>query len=241
MHMQDQNKQVTVKNLGVLHYEEAWSMQELLLNDTIAIKLKNRKLAATYQQPTPNYLLFCEHPHVYTIGKRGNKSHLLASRAMLYNQGATFYTTNHGGDITYHVPGQLVVYPVLDLANFFTDIHRYLRSLEEAVIATLNDFGILGGRIPGLTGIWLDHQDQKRARKICALGIRSSHWVTMHGLALNINTDLHYFTQIVPCGIADKGVTSMAATLGKSQDVQAVTKCLEQHIVRLFGMSLQEN
>lgn len=236
--MQAQNKQVTVKKLGCLFYEEAWSIQERLFNETIAIKLKNRKLATTHQQPTPNYLLFCEHPHVYTIGRSGNKNHLLANEAMLQDQGITFYLTNRGGDITYHGPGQLVVYLVLDLANFFMDIHRYLRSLEEAVVATLNDFGILGGRIPGLTGIWLNHQDQQRALKICAMGIRSSRWVTMHGLALNINTDLHYFTQIVPCGIADKGVTSMAATLGTTQNVQAVTTCLEQHIAHLFGMSL---
>lgn len=236
--MRSPNKQVSIKQLGCLPYQEAWDVQEALFNEIVSIKLENRKLDKPYQKITPNYLLFCEHPHVYTLGKGGNSAHLLASEAMLQAQGVALYTTNRGGDITYHGPGQLVVYPILDLENFFTDIHRYLRLLEEAVIATLNDFELLGARIPGLTGVWIDHQDQQRVRKVCAMGVRTSRWVTMHGLALNINTDLSYFDQIVPCGIQDKRVTSMAAALGTQQDLQTVAQSLEQHMARLFGMEL---
>ena len=225
-----------VKRLGHIAYQEAWDMQEELFNELIAMKLENRKLAAAYQKLTPNYLLFCEHPHVYTLGKRGTAAHLLASEATLQAQGVDFYRTNRGGDITYHGPGQLVVYPILDLENFFADIHHYLRLLEEAVIAMLKDFGLLGGRIQGLTGVWLGHEDELKASKLCAIGVRTSRWVTMHGLALNVNTDLSYFDQIVPCGLQDKKVTSMAAALGTRQDPQAVAQILEQHMLRLFEM-----
>lgn len=234
--MNHPNKQVTIKQLGCLAYPEAWSMQASLFNEIVSIKLANRKLDMRLQSPTPNYLLFCEHPPVYTLGRSGNAAHLLASEATLQAQGVAFYPTNRGGDITYHGPGQLVVYPVLDLENFFMDIHRYLRLLEEAVIATLEDFGISGGRIRGLTGVWLDYQDTQRARKICAMGIRTSRWVTMHGLALNVSTDLQYFDHIVPCGIQDKKTTSMAVTLGAAPDLQVVSRNLGQHITRLFEM-----
>lgn len=230
------NKQVFVRQLGYLAYQEAWALQETLFNEIIAIKLENRKLATTHQNFTPNYLLFCEHPPVYTLGSSGTTAHLLVNEATLQAQGVSFYTTNRGGDITYHGPGQLVVYPVLDLENFFMDIHRYLRHLEEVVMATLQDFGLLGARIPGLTGVWITHEGSFTAYKICAVGVRTSRWVTMHGLALNINTDLHYFDQIVPCGIRDHKVISMASALGAPQDLSVVAQHLEQHMVRLFEM-----
>lgn len=236
--MGHQNKQVAIKQLGRKAYQEAWAIQEALFDEIVAIKLENRKLDASHQKLTPNYLLFCEHPPVYTLGKSGTTAHLLASETALQAQGVAFYATNRGGDITYHGPGQLVVYPILDLENFFADIHRYLRFLEEAVIATLEDFGLFGGRMQGLTGVWIDHEDGPRARKVCAIGIRTSRWVTMHGLALNINTDLSYFDQIIPCGIQDKKATSMAVLLGVQQDLQTVAQSLEQHIMRLFEMEL---
>ena len=234
--MHGENKQVLVKQLGSVAYQAAWNQQEALFNEIINVKLENRKLEKVHQKPTPNYLLFCEHPHVYTLGKSGIAAHLLASKAALQAQGIEFYHTNRGGDITYHGPGQLVVYPILDLENFFTDIHRYLRLLEEAVIATLKDFGLLGGSVPGLTGVWLDHEDSVKTQKVCAIGVRTSRWVTMHGLALNVNTDLSFFDQIVPCGIQDKQVTSMAAALGTHQDLQTVAQSLVQHLIRLFEM-----
>ena len=234
--MPKNNKKIYVKQLGALDYQEAYHRQEALFNEIVARKLANRKLAAPYQSVIPNYLLFCEHPHVYTLGKSGTAAHLLASKVLLQEQRIAFYHTNRGGDITYHGPGQLVVYPVLDLENFFTDLHHYLRLLEEAVIATLQHFGLGVGRIKGLTGVWVDHQHSQKARKICAIGVRTSRWVTMHGLALNVNTDLSYFDQIIPCGIQDKKVTSMAAELGTQQAIQSISESLEQHIVRLFGM-----
>ena len=234
--MYGKNKKVSVKQLGSLAYQKACDMQEKVFSEIVSIKLENRKLDKLYQKLTPNYLIFCEHPHVYTLGRGGSTTNLLASEATLQAQGVAFHTTNRGGDITYHGPGQLVVYPVLDLENFFTDIHRYLRYLERAVIATLNDFGLLGGSVPGLTGVWLDHEDQQRMCKICAIGVKTSRWVTMYGLALNINTDLNYFEQIIPCGIQGKKATSMATALGAQQDMKKVTKNLEQHLMRLFEM-----
>jgi lipoyl(octanoyl) transferase len=236
--MHSTNKQVSIKQLGRKSYQEVWAIQETLFNEIVAIKLENRKLDAPYKKLTPNYLLFCEHPHVYTLGKSGTTAHLLASEATLQAQGIAFYATNRGGDITYHGPGQLVVYPILDLENFFTDIHRYLRCLEEAVIATLNDFGLFGGRVQGLTGVWIDHEGGPKACKVCAVGVRTSRWVTMHGLALNVNTDLSYFDHIIPCGIQDKKATAMATVLGAQQDLQTVAQILEQHIIRLFEMEL---
>ena len=230
------NKRVIIRQLGYLPYQKVWSIQETCFNEVAAIKLENRKLAKSFHKLTPNYLLFCEHPHVYTLGRSGTMEHLLVRKSMLRTQGISFYTTNRGGDVTYHGPGQLVVYPILDLENFFTDVHRYLRYLETAVIATLRDFGLLGGTIPGLTGVWMNHQHAKRARKICAVGVRISRWITMHGLALNVNADLRYFDQIVPCGLRDKKVTSMAVALGKQQDLQTVSKSLAWHMMRLFDM-----
>lgn len=234
--MNSNNRHVIVKNLGSVTYEEVWTLQENLFNEIINVKLENRKLAPTDQKQTPNYLVFCEHPHVYTLGRRGSGAHMLSSQKIPKKQRVSLHKVNRGGDITYHGPGQLVVYPILDLENFFTDIHHYLRLLEEAVIATLQDFGLSGGRIGGLTGVWLNHESSFQAVKLCSIGIRTSRWVTMHGLALNVNTDLSYFEQIVPCGIQDKNMTSMATALGKPQDLSLVASRLECHLLQLFEM-----
>jgi lipoyl(octanoyl) transferase len=230
-----QHKHVTVRDLGLVDYQAAWDEQERLFADTVSRKIANRARPADEQLPTPNYLLFCEHPHVYTLGKSGDESHLLANDDFLKQIGATYHRINRGGDITYHGPGQLVGYPILDLDNFFTDIHRYMRLLEEAVVLTLSDFGVAAGRIPGLTGVWLD--DEKGPRKICAMGVKASRWVTMHGFALNVNTDLSYFSHIVPCGIADKAVTSMQQELGRAVFMPDVTQRVEGHLFDLFGMT----
>ena len=205
---------------------------------TTAIKTTNRALAPDEQSLTPNYLLFCEHPHVYTLGKSGKEGHLLANDAFLQTIGATYYKINRGGDITYHGPGQLVGYPILDLDNFFTDIHRYMRTLEEAIILTLADYGIDAGRIDGLTGVWIDHEQQRHPRKICAMGVKASRWVTMHGFALNVNTDLSYFNHIVPCGISDKAVTSIQQELGRAVAMSEVIERVSQHLAALFEMEL---
>jgi lipoyl(octanoyl) transferase len=232
------NKQVYFRHLHSIDYQEAWNYQEFLFNEIVQLKILNRNTLLTEQQPTPNYLLFCQHPHVYTLGKSGKPSHLLIDQEKLSGIQATFYHINRGGDITYHGPGQIVGYPILDLDNFFTDIHLYFRLLEEAVILTLADYHIEAGRIQGLTGVWIDHIVQKRPRKICALGVKTSRWVTMHGFAFNVNTDLSYFNHIVPCGIQDKAVTSMALELGHTIDMGLVETILLQHLSRLFQMSL---
>ncbi len=234
------HKQVDVRDLGLIDYQVAWDEQERLFADTVARKLANRSLPEPEQQPTPNYLLFCEHPPVYTLGKSGHESHLLANAAFLKTLGATFYRINRGGDITFHGPGQLVGYPILDLDNFFTDIHRYMRLLEEGIRLTLADYGLDAGRIPGLTGVWLDYdpdQPNARPRKICAMGVKASRWVTMHGFALNVNTDLSYFNHIVPCGIPDKAVTSMAVELGQAVPMADVTNRVQHHLGHLFEMT----
>lgn len=228
------NKYVQVQQLGVMDYQAAWDYQERLFADIQALKVQNR--TADQQQPTPNYLLFCEHPHVYTLGKSGKEGHLLANDEFLKTIGATYHRINRGGDITYHGPGQLVGYPILDLDNFFTDIHRYMRLLEEAIIRTLVEYGIEAGRIPGLTGVWLDHEQQLNPRKICAMGVKASRWVTMHGFALNVNTDLSYFSHIVPCGITDKAVTSMQQELGHEVSLIEVAEKVQQHLADLFEM-----
>ncbi len=229
------NRQVEVVRLGRMEYASAWEYQTKLYDTILAIKAANRSLPEDQQQPTPNYLLFCEHPHVFTLGKSGDEKNLLVKPESLSDIGATFHHINRGGDITYHGPGQIVVYPVIDLENFFTDIHRYMRTLEESVILTLQEFGIASGRIPGLTGVWLGEGDQ--ARKICALGVKTSRWVTLHGLAFNVNADLSYFRYIVPCGIADKPVTSMQKELGKEMNLEEVRIVLERHLIYLFGFN----
>lgn len=238
--MANKNVEVEFQQLGMIDYQQAWDYQEKLFAETIALKIENRKKPEEEQQPTPNYLLFCEHPHVYTLGKSGDESHLLLNQEGLQKAGATYYKINRGGDITYHGPGQIVGYPILDLDNFFTDIHKYLRLLEEAVILTLKDYGLNAGRIEGLTGVWLDHEKQLNPRKICAMGVKSSRWVTMHGFAFNVNTNLNYFGNIVPCGISDKAVTSLARELGQLQDMRTVEKILQQHIGQLFGMKFTQ-
>jgi lipoyl(octanoyl) transferase len=180
--------------------------------------------------------LFCQHPHVFTLGKSGNPENLLLNETELNQQQASYYKINRGGDITYHGPGQLVVYPIFDLEQFFTDIHKYMRFLEEAVILTLKDFGIQSGRVDGLTGVWIDG-DSKNARKICAMGVKSSRWVTMHGIGFNINTDLNFFSHIIPCGIDDKAVTSMQRELGREVDLEEVSRLLQNHLAELFDFT----
>ena len=229
------NKKVVFEDWGQVDYQEAWNRQEALFAEVVAQKTKNRVEGTSL--PTTNYLVFTEHPHVYTLGKSGKPENLLLDERGLREKRATFYKINRGGDITYHGPGQVVGYPILDLDNFFTDIHLYLRTLEQAVILTLADYGIDAGRYPGYTGVWLD-ADNERARKICALGVRASRWVTMHGFAFNVNADLDYFGNIVPCGIDDKDVTSMQRELGALQDIEAVKTRLRGHIADLFGMEL---
>ncbi len=238
---QIKNKKVIFIDLGRKDYKETWDYQEELFGQTVATKIGNRKLPPEQQLLTNNYLLFVEHPHVYTLGKSGEASHLLLNEVALAEKGATYYKINRGGDITYHGPGQLVGYPILDLDNFFTDIHKYLRYLEEAVILTLADYGLEAGRIEGLTGVWLDHVSQRYPRKICALGVKSSRWVTMHGFAFNINADLSYFGNIVPCGISDKAVTSMHIELGKPVNEEEVKGRVKFHLAGLFEMQLVEN
>ncbi len=223
-------------DLGLADYKETWDYQTEVFDAIVAAKTKNRELPETEQVLPENHLIFCEHPHVYTLGKSGKPEHLLLSEPELKERHISYYPINRGGDITYHGPGQIVGYPILDLDQFFTDIHRYLRTLEEAVILTLAEYGIQGERLPKYTGVWLDPEDPKKARKICALGVKCSRWVTMHGFAFNVNTDLDLFKNIVPCGIDDKDVTSMQRELGHELNMQEVKDKLRQHIVRLLDI-----
>ena len=226
------NKQLQLQDLGLKDYKETWEYQESLFAAIIDIKIKNRREALGAQ--TPNHFLFVEHPHVYTLGKSGDLDNLLIPQDKLAAIGATFYKINRGGDITYHGPGQVVGYPILDLENFFTDIHKYLRLLEEMVILTLAQYGIKAERSEGETGVWLD-PGTPFARKICAMGVRASRWVTMHGFALNVNTDLGYFDHMIPCGIKDKAVTSMNLELGLKQvSMKEVKTTLLKHFLALF-------
>jgi len=238
------NKKVIFQDWGLIDYKEAWDKQEVLFGETVALKtlIRNRLITSEGDEypeytPTPNYLVFCEHPHVYTLGKSGKSEHLLLDEKGLKEKNASYYAINRGGDITYHGPGQIVGYPILDLDNFFTDIHLYLRTLEEAVILTLADYGLNAGRYPGYTGVWFDANNEN-ARKICAMGVRCSRWVTMHGMAFNISPDLDYFKNIVPCGIDDKDVTSMERELGRKVDIEDVKENLKKHISVLFGMEI---
>lgn len=226
------NKELILEDLGLKDYKETWDYQEALFAKTVALKVQNKKEHTSL--PTPNHFLFVEHPHVFTLGKSGNLDHLLVSEEALKEKEASFYKINRGGDITYHGPGQIVGYPILDLENFFTDIHKYLRLLEETVILTLAEYGINATRSTGETGVWLD-VGTPFARKICAMGVRASRWVTMHGFALNVNTDLGYFDLMIPCGIKDKAVTSMAAELnGIGQNTAEVKAKLLKHFLLLF-------
>ncbi len=232
------NKKTKFKHLGLIDYQKAWDYQEDIFKQSVDLKIQNRKNEGN-EKETPNYLIFCYHPHVYTLGKSGKQENLLLNEDGLKQHEATYYKINRGGDITYHGPGQIVGYPILDLDNFFTDIHKYLRLLEEAVILTLQEYGIESGRIDGLTGVWIDHVEQKDPRKICALGVKSSRWVTMHGFAFNVNTDLSYFEHIIPCGIDDKAVTSLEKELGKKVDIIEVEIKLRKHIADLFEMEIE--
>ena len=239
--IEDTKKTVAFRDLGCMDYQEAWTYQENLFAEIVAKKIQNRNLPEDQQITTPNYLLFVEHPHVYTLGKSGKPEHLLLDAEGLTSHQATYYKINRGGDITYHGPGQLVGYPILDLDHFFTDIHRYLRYLEEAIILTLAEYGVPAGRIDGLTGVWLDHDTLKNPRKICALGVKSSRWVTMHGFAFNLNVDLSYFGHIVPCGIDDKAVTSLHLELGRPVAVEEVKQKVKKHLATLFEINLIED
>ena len=228
------NNQVIFKDLGILDYKSCWDYQESLFNETISQKIANRSVDSESQILTKNYLLFVEHPHVYTLGKSGNASHLLINDLELREKQATYYKINRGGDITYHGPGQLVGYPILDLDHFFTDIHKYLRLLEETIILTLDEYGVKAGRSKGETGVWLDENNLFKARKICAMGVRCSRWVTMHGWGFNVNSNLDYFKNIVPCGIQDKAVTSLNKELGQDVDMFEIKEKLKKHFKILF-------
>ena len=236
-HMYHQNKKVQVVDLNLVPYQEAWDMQESLMSEISGIKLANRDCTQTETSITPNYLLFCQHPHVYTLGKSGDASHLLMREEFLHTINATFFKTNRGGDITYHGPGQLVGYPIFDLENFYTDIHLYLRMLEEAIILTCQDYGLIAGRINGLTGVWINHESDQ-ARKICAFGVKASRWISMHGFAFNVNSDLSYFAHIVPCGISEKGVTSLSHELGIDVNEFEVKEAVLEHLSNLFGFEI---
>lgn len=231
-----QNKTVQFTDLHSFDYQKSWDLQEQLFQQIVTQKMHNRSNADEWVHPK-NYLLFVEHPHVYTLGKSGSLDNLLVNEQQLKELEATFYKINRGGDITYHGPGQIVGYPILDLENFYTDIHKYLRMLEEAIILTMADYGLKGDRYPGYTGVWLDPNDAEKARKICAMGVRCSRWVSMHGFAFNVNAHLDYFKNIVPCGIDDKAVTSMQQELGYALDLEEVKQRLLGHLAELFGFN----
>lgn len=235
-----QNKKTEFRELGLMDYEPAFNYQETLMKSIIDLKLKNRDRTDGIYEETPNYLLFVEHPHVYTLGKSGNEENMLANTEKLKEINATFVKTNRGGDITYHGFGQIVGYPIVDLDNFKSDIFKYMRDLEEAIIRTIAEYGLKGQRSEGETGVWLD-VGKPYARKICAMGVKTSKWVTMHGFALNVNTDLRYFEYIIPCGIKDKSVTSLARELErKFSDVEVleVKEKIKKHFSEVFGAEL---
>lgn len=232
---------VLFKDLGLVDYKQTWDYQESLLGAIVAEKMRARENPESVRSTTHHHLLFCEHPHVYTLGKSGKEDHLLLDEQQLSQNNAVFYKINRGGDITYHGPGQIVGYPILDLDRFFNDIHRYLRYLEEAVILTLADYGIQASRIEKLTGVWVDADNPATARKICAFGVRCSRWVTMHGFAFNVNVNLDYFNHIIPCGISDKAVTSLNKELGREMDMEEVKAKLKKHLSAVFQFELVEN
>ena len=224
------------KDIGLIEYKEAWLFQEKFFNEILEIKSKNRNEGG--EIATKNHLIFCEHPHVYTLGNSGNKENLLVNEEYLKSRGASFYKTNRGGDITYHGPGQIVCYPVFDLDNFFNDIGKYLRFLEEVIILTLKEYGLSGERSKGETGVWLD-VGKPTARKICAMGVKTSRWVSMHGFAFNLNTDLSYFENIIPCGINDKKVTSLEKEIGHKIDIDHAKSLLKSNLERVFDLKLK--
>jgi lipoyl(octanoyl) transferase len=227
---------VQFEDWGLIDYQIAWDKQEAIFKVAVDQKLEQRKHANQVFEPIQNQLIFCQHPPVYTLGKSGKMENLLLDDAGLKNHGASFFPINRGGDITFHGPGQLVGYPIFDLEQFFTDIHKYLRYLEEAIITTLAHYGVKGERFEGYTGVWIE-ADKPSARKICAMGVRCSRWVTMHGFAFNINTDLSYFNHIVPCGIDDKAVTSLEKELNRKVDFEEVSALLKRNIAAQFAFS----
>lgn len=229
-----QNKKIIFQDLGLIDYKVCWDYQEKLFNEIIKQKISNRYLTEEKQIPTNNFLLFVEHPHVYTLGKSGDESNLLLNKKQLEEKNSSFYKINRGGDITYHGPGQIVAYPIIDLDNFFTDIHKYLRLLEETIIITLKEYGIEGNRSKGETGVWLEPENKLRARKICAMGVRCSRWVTMHGWGFNVNADLNYFNNIIPCGINDKAVTSLNKELRQDINIPEIKEKLKKNFAKLF-------
>lgn len=243
-------KRVEFRDLGMMDYKTAWDYQEKLLQENVRIKsiahnhelkVPLQKPTANCQLPTINYLLFVEHPPVYTLGKSGKMEHVLINDEERKQQGIEFFHTNRGGDITFHGPQQIVGYPVLDLEKFYTDIGRYLRELEEVIILTLKEYGIIAGRSAGETGVWIDAATKGKERKICAMGVRCSRWITMHGFALNVNTDLNYFNNIIPCGIQNKKITSVKEELGKEIAVEEVKNKLKKNFEKVFDVSIVEN
>lgn len=234
-------KKVQFQDLGFIDYKEAWDYQESLFKAVVDHKLSQRDVIKENKVLNQHYLLFCEHNPVFTLGKSGSFDNLLLSEEGLKTQGIDFYKINRGGDITFHGPGQIVGYPILDLDEFFTDIHKYMRFLEEVVILTMADYGVSGTRLEGSTGVWLDVDSPSKVRKICAMGVRASRWVTMHGWAFNVNTDLNYFSHIVPCGIDDKAVTSLNKEVGYDLNLEEVKQRLKFHFQNVFECELTEN
>lgn len=236
-------QQVLFKDIGSMRYKDAWDYQEKLLQENVQVKSRLRELEDTGEEidttlATTHHLLFVEHPHVYTLGKSGHMENVLLSEENLAKRGIDFFRINRGGDITYHGPGQVVGYPIFDLERFYTDIGKYLRNIEEVVIKTLADYGLKGERSAGETGVWLDPDKKGYERKICAIGVRTSRWVTMHGFALNVNTDLNYFNFIIPCGIQNKQVTSLQKELGRELDMEEVKLRLRNHFEEVFEITL---
>ena len=228
------------KDLGTIRYADAFAYQQELFNLNTAIKLSNREVGNNGIQPTTDYLLFCEHPHVITLGKSGKQNNLLLNEEQLIKAGIEYYPTTRGGDITYHGPGQIVGYPIIDLEHYFNDVHKYMYYLEELIILTLKDYGMKGGRVKGMTGVWLDHDKPYLARKICAMGVKISRWITMHGFALNVNTNLDYFNYIIPCGITGKAITSMQKELHNQINIEDVKKRLKLNFSGLFKVKLDD-
>ncbi|MGI8598095.1 MAG: lipoyl(octanoyl) transferase LipB [Chitinophagaceae bacterium] len=233
---------VQFEDLGMLDYKSAWEYQEKLLQENLQVKksVQSKDEKHSLSETTNHYLLFVEHPPVYTMGKSGNISNVLINESERSAQGIQFYQTNRGGDITFHGPDQIVGYPILDLEKFYTDIGRYLRELEEVIILTLKDYGIKAGRSAGETGVWIDASVKGRERKICAMGVRCSRWITMHGFALNVNTDLSYFNHIIPCGIQNKKVTSMKEELGKDLDMAEVKEVVKKNFEKVFVVEVKD-
>jgi lipoyl(octanoyl) transferase len=229
------NKEIDFSDLGLIEYKKAWDRQKELFSEIVRQKSNNKDKPEPERVKIPNYLIFCEHPHVYTLGKSGSVSNLLINEIQLKQKGAELYNIDRGGDITYHGPGQIVAYPILDLENFGLGIRKYIHLLEESVILTLKEYDISSGRLKNAAGVWLDAGDPERSRKICAIGVKSSRWITMHGFAFNVNTGLDFYNYINPCGLLDKGVTSMEKELGGKQDMEKVKKILLKHFITIFS------